>query len=430
MSRMSLQTGASARAIRFAITGAIAVGLLAGCAGSSSKHLARAGEHADRTAGKQARAIANAERAVAESPSDAAARFALGQAYLDAGRFQSATTTFSDAIQLGDTAGRTQLSLALAQIGAGNTPAAIGVLDDARDSIGASDRGLALALAGETGRGVAVLMDALRSGENSAKLRQNLAFAYALNGQWREARITMSQDVPADQIDDRIGEWAMMAQPEAGQRRVASLLGAPAGVADAGQPVALALNPAAQAGRFAAADTPTTLASAAEELPPLDRAPAPVAPAFAAAPAVATPAPVNFAAAFPAPKPAARHAAKPARPARAAAVATAQPAVMTSGDHAVQLGAFSSEANAKRAVRHYTANNTALRNLRISITPAVVNGRNFWRVAATDLDRGSATRLCSNLKTRGSACFAYAATGATSQPAFALAGGAGKARRR
>lgn len=439
MSRMSLKTGVSAKAIRFAISGAVAMGLLAGCAGSASKHLARAGEQAVRATGKQSRAVDNAEQAVAKTPNDAAARFALGQTYLDAGRFQSAATSFSDAIALGDGSGRTQLSLALAQIGAGNAPAAVGVLDEARDSIGATDRGLALALAGETGRGVAVLMDALRSGENNPKLRQNLAFAYALDGQWREARVTMAQDVPADQIDDRIGEWAMMAQPEAGQRRVASLLGAPAGVADAGQPVALALNPAAQAERFAAAETPKTFAPAAQELPPVDAAPAPIAPAFAAAPstAFAAPAPAapvvapaSFAAAFPAAKPAARTTAKPARVARVAPVATVQPAVTGTGSHMVQIGAFSSEANAKRAVRHYTARNAELRNLRITITPAVVNGKNFWRVAAADLDRGAATRLCSGLKNRGGACFAYAATSATARPAFALAGGAAKARHR
>lgn len=437
MSRMSLKTGVSAKAIRFAISGVVAVGLLAGCAGS--KQLARAGDHAVRTAGKQSRAVETAEQAVAKNPNDAAARFALGQVYLDAGRFQSAATTFSDAIQLGDTSGRTQLSLALAQIGAGNGRAAVAVLDENRDSIGATDRGLALALAGETTRGVGVLLDALRSGENSPKLRQNLAFAYALDGSWREARITMAQDVPADQIDDRIGEWAMIAQPEAGQRRVASLLGAPAGVADAGQPVALALNPAVQAERFAAAETPRTFAPATQELPPIDAAPVaptPVAPAFAAAPSTvfAAPAPVapvaapaSFAAAFPAAKPVIQPAAKPARAAR---VAVAQPAVTGTGGHVVQIGAFSSEANAKRAARFYTARNAELRNLRITITPAVVNGKNFWRVAAADLDRGSATRLCSGLKNRGSACFAYAASAAPARPAFALAGGAAKARHR
>jgi Tfp pilus assembly protein PilF len=119
----------SAKAIRYALSGALAIGLLAGCAGSS--HLARAGNYAARPSGKVNHAVDLAEKAVERSPNDAATRVALGQAYLDAGRFQSAATTFGDAVALGDTSGRTQLSLALAQIGAGDLQAAVEVLDGA-----------------------------------------------------------------------------------------------------------------------------------------------------------------------------------------------------------------------------------------------------------------------------------------------------------
>lgn len=444
MSRMS------AKALRFAVTGVLAAGLLAGCAGS--KHMARAGDHAVRTAAKQDRAVGAAEAVVAASPNDAAARLALGQTYLEAGRFQSAATSFSDAIALGDTSGRTQLSLALAKIASGEGRSAVAVLDGARDSIAAGDRGLAMALAGETTRGVGILLDALRAGENSPKLRQNLAFAYALDGQWREARISMAQDVPADQIDDRISAWAMMSQPEAVERRVASLLGVPMGVADAGQPQALALGGGVQDARLAAVETaaPTT----AGELPAIDEAPvAAAAPAPAPVPVVAeiapVPAPVStpFSTAFAAPE-APVHAAPAARPgfvsqplvhavpSRALRVApvAARPVrsqlARTGGTHLVQLGSFSSEANARRAVGTF-ARRPELRGLNLTITPAVVNGKNFWRVAAAGLDGGSALRLCSGVKNRGGACFAYAATNAPTgaRPAFALAGGLGRARR-
>ena len=458
--------------IRYAITGVLAVGLLAGCAGSS--HMARAGDHAVRTAGKQGRAVGTAEQAVAQNPNDAAARLALGQAYLDAGRFQSASTTFADAIQLGDSAGSTQLRLALARIGAGDTRAAVAVLDEARDTIQPADRGLALALAGETGRGVAILIDTLRSGENSPKLRQNLAFAYALDGRWREARIAMAQDVPADRIDDRIGDWAMMSRPEDVQKRVASLLSVPAGVADAGQPEALALGHASSGEQFAEA-APAASAPAARtaeaELPAIDQAPAapeaapkpaPASAEFAAAfaaqpqsnyvaqPVVQAAAPSNYVA-KPAvqapPSPTSRVAAftravaaRPSASRLAAAHAAiprivAWPAAVKNGTHLVQLGSFSSEANARRAVGIFTARSPELRGYRMTITPAVVNGRNFWRVAAAGLTGSSASSLCSGLKSRGSACFAYAVnkvpTGAV-QPAFAVSGGGGpaKARRR
>lgn len=435
---LSSKAGLSGKTIRFAIAGALAASLLAGCAGSS--HLARAGDHAARAAGKQSRAVETAERAVQRSPNDAAARIALGQAYLDAGRFQSAATTFSDAIQLGDASGRTQLSLALAHVGAGDSRAAVAVLDDARDAIPASDRGLALALAGETGRGVAILLDALRAGENTPKLRQNLAFAYALDGQWREARIAMALDVPADKIDDRIGEWAMMSRPEDVQKRVAGLLSVPAGVADAGQPEALALRSDAGGEQLAAAETPAPVAqiAAVAELPPVDQLPA--APAsIAAAPAPAAPVPTVFSQAFAAPQ--ANVVSQPViqpLPARASRVAAApaapQPAApqaVAKGTHLVQLGSFSSEANARRAWGIFTARNPELRGFRMTITPAVVRGKNYWRVAAAGLDGSSALRLCSGVKNRGGACFAYAVNRAPAgaRPALALVGTGTRARR-
>lgn len=446
---MSLST---AKTIRFAIAGALAASLLAGCAGSS--HLARAGDHAIRTAGKQSRAVETAERTVQRSPNDAAARVALGQAYLDAGRFQSAATTFSDAVQLGDTSGRTQLSLALARIGAGDSRAAVAVLDDARDVIPASDRGLALALAGETGRGVAILLDALRGGENTPKLRQNLAFAYALDGQWREARIAMALDVPADKIDDRIGEWAMISRPEDVQTRVAGLLSVPVGVADAGQPEALALRGNAGGEQVAAAETAAPVAqqpAAAAELPPVAELPA--APASIAAAPVPAPAavsvPTAFSQAFAAPL--ANAVSQPViqpLPTRAAPIAAAymvarrvavapvssRPAAQRAvarDTHRVQLGSFFSEAAARRAWRIYTARNPELRGFRMAITPAVVRGKNYWRVAAAGLDGNAALRLCSGVRNRGGTCFAYAVNRvpAGARPALALAGAGTRARR-
>jgi Flp pilus assembly protein TadD len=469
----------SAKPIRYALSGTLAIGLLAGCAGSN--HLARAGDYAARPSGKVNRAVDLAESTVERSPNDAAARVALGQAYLDAGRFQSAATTFHDAIALGDSSGPTQLRLALAQIGAGDRQAAVDVLDGASDAIPAADRGLALALAGQTDRGVAILTDALRGGENTPKLRQNLAYAFALDGRWREARVAMAQDVPADKINDRIGEWAMMAQPEDVQKRVAALLSVPAGVQDAGQPQALALGGAEPAQQVAMAEAPAPAApAAAGELPAIDQAPAAApAPAPSETPVTAPVGPVpsapSFAAAFdaqpqPQPQPEARPepnylatpvvqpipasafdhaprvAARSAAPAavqlapRSRLALTAQqvfsPARRSSsgGTHLVQLGSFSSEASARRAWGVFLARNPELRNYRLVITPAVVNGRNYWRVAAAGLDGNGARHLCSDVKTRGGACFAYAATHAPAGalPAFAMAdsgSGREKARR-
>jgi Flp pilus assembly protein TadD len=398
------------RIIRFAISGALVTALVA-CAGSD--HLARAGSYAQQPGGAKAtgkldRAVEGAEAGVAKSSDDAGARAALGNAYLDAGRFASAATTFQDAIALGDTSASTALRLALAQIGAGQGREAVVILDMHREDIPAGDLGLALALAGETGRGIAVLEDAIRGGENTPKLRQNLAYAYALDGRWREARLMAAQDVPADKLDDRLGGWAVTGSPQDVNKRVAALLGAPVRP-DAGQPVELALG-----GSPAAPEQPQVAAAAppSGELPPVDSPPSDPSREFAiaepAAPALPAEQPAaaatRFATAFAdAPRPPAR--AVPQRAARAVAAVKPQPG----GTHLVQLGSFSSPENARRAVKILKARHPALQGFALTVTPAVVRGKNFWRVAASGFSQDTAFGMCSRLHSQGRGCIAYSA---------------------
>ncbi len=460
----------SPKTLGYVTAGAIAVATLVGCTGSA--HLARAGTYGERDAvrGKHAaeKAVVSAERAVARSPQNASLRARLGLAYLQAGRFDSATSAFGDAMRLGDNSPRTALSLALAKIGAGHSREAVAILDQWRDSIPASDLGLALALAGESTRGVAILADALRSGQSSAKLRANLAYAYALDGRWREARTMMAQDVPADQIDRRISEWAVQGRPEDSQKRVAGLLGAPVR-SDPGQPQNLALADSAPIEQLAAEATAAQPQPAQQpiaaggELPAAgeSQVPAPLAvPAVAAvsemavAPAYVTPAHAapayavsDFAApANPAPAPQAAPAAKPTGSNSFASAFTAPPAsfqssainwqaprkaprtvrvvqpaakaaVARNGSHLVQLGSFSSLQGARRGWGILAARNPNLREYRLVITPAVVQGRNYWRVAVAGFNSRTASGMCSSVKSRGGVCFAYAATRA---PAGAL----------
>lgn len=400
------------RMVRFALTGVLATVLVAGCAGSG--HLAKAGDYstkAERKAtGERDKTVAAAELAVQASPQDAALRAALGGAYLDAGRFASAAASYQDAIALGDDGDSTALRLALAQIGTGQGREAVVILDAHRDGIPASDLGLAMALAGETGRGVEILSDALRGGENSAKLRQNLAYAFALDGRWAEARLMAAQDVPADQIDDRIGSWAMTSNRGQYDQRVAALLDAPVR-ADRGQPAELALGDRAAAPVALAAAAPAT----AGELPPSDPSQdfAFATPVAAPEPVAAPVAPAAFATAFAeAPRPFAAPRATPVR----AVKATARPAIaykpVSGGKHRVQLGSFSSPENARRAVKALKSRYPELKSFELTITPAVVHSRNFWRVAAAGFNSMSAYSMCSTVRTRGGGCIAYS----TSRP--------------
>ena len=391
----------NARTAGLAVSSAMAVALLAGCAGqaplASAPAVSGEAEVAQLDAARDAQ-IAKAERRVAKSPRDVSGRAELAQAYLAAGRFASAAQTFEDAVSLGDESPRSGLGLALAYMGAGRNAEALSVLGRWRNQIPASDLGLAVALAGQPAQGVGLLSDALRGGDDSPKTRQNLAYAYALDGRWAEARVVASQDVPADQLDARISEWASRARPEQHQARIAGLLAAPVR-SDPGQPTALALNGAAAEARLAAADEPAPLAAA--ELPPVAEAPE----------AAVMPAALDTytAEAQPAANP--KFVSQP----KVQPVAVSRETVAESfagagkgSSHLVQLGSFQTLEGAKRAWGIFVARNPALKNHEMRITEAQVHGRRYFRVAAEGFDRSSARALCSTVKKRGGGCLAYA----------------------
>jgi len=327
--------------------------------------------------GKVDKAITHAEAAVLASPRDPEYRATLGTAYLEAGRFSSAATAFGAAIELGDSRGRTVLSYALTEVANGNNRDAVRELQAHQNSIPRADLGLALALAGEADRGVKILIDTIREGNTSPKARQNLAYAYALAGNWRAARVMASEDVPADQLDARLSDWASSARAEDHMLRVSNLLGLKP-IRDGGQPQHLALanfptqpEMAAEAVQMAKADEASApvaaapaaprqsealafgmeqfdkLAVASPSAPKAQPAPAPTAAAPKATPSPAPrPAPrfvsnavVQKVAAPAAPAPSV--AARPA-PTRASAPPSSAPAKGAVDTHRVQLGSFNS----------------------------------------------------------------------------------------
>ncbi|MEO6041740.1 MAG: tetratricopeptide repeat protein, partial [Croceibacterium sp.] len=227
------------RIVGLAVTTAMAGALMSGCATMPPRSELASGKPPSARAVNQA--ALQAEAAVRADPRSAEARAALGNAYLDLGRFASAETSFSDALTLGDSSPRTALSLALAMMGQGKLSPAGTLLNRWSDRIPAADSGLALSLAGQPERGIALMSNAIRAGQNDAKIHQNLAYAYAIAGRWREARLMAAQDLHGEELDARLGQFSAMIQPNAWQVRIASLIGVPAGVTDPGQPVQLAL---------------------------------------------------------------------------------------------------------------------------------------------------------------------------------------------
>lgn len=400
------------RTASLVLCSAMAAALLSGCAGQTpfadngNASAVRAADDAD-----SGTAVAKAEKRVSRSPESAGARAELAQAYLAAGRFDSAATTFEDVVALGGDNARTGLGMALAYVGAGRNAEAFAVLGRWREQIPASDYGLAIALAGQPAMGVAVLTDAVRAGDDNAKTRQNLAYAYALDGRWVQARLIASQDVPADQIDARLSEWAAKARPEASRERVAGLLGAPLR-ADPGQPASLALGSQGDGAQLAQVEAPTP----SRELPPVSSTPSfEDQPTPAASPLAVTgeePG-AERASAF-VPRPVIRKIAEDESTfqatfdkmsmAKAVPAEKSRPAGRT---HLVQLGSFQSRAGAQQAWTVFVKRNPGLKNHTLRVTEAKVNGHHYYRVAAEGFDRASAQAMCSAVKSRGGGCLAY-----------------------
>ena len=375
--------------------------------------------------GDTAAALAHAERAVELSPRDLGYRMLLADLYLKSGRFQSAATTFEDVLALDPTNVRAGLSAALARTAIGQRGGAIAQLDQMH-SAPAADLGLAYALAGDTARAIQLLEPAAREQGAQGRVRQNLALAYALAGDWTKARTTAAQDISPDQLNDRMQQWAALAQPAGPADQVAALFGVVPAAADEGQPVRLALAPPASDG---------TAFAAAEPAPqPISEAPVAIAAASdAAAPAVQTAEISDWVSA------AAPEAIEPTQPVYAAAVqslVTPQPAVIKAssvqplvqrfeaprakpasqrptGRFAVQIGAYSSPAAVQRAWASTNKRFGFTGQTPLSTVVKVGKGT-FHRLSVAGFtSHGEAVRACQGIKAKGGACFVRTIAGDT-----------------
>jgi len=365
-------------------------------------------------------AVGLAEHAVALAPRSAEYRMLLGQTYLQAGRFRSAASAFADVVALDPATPRAALNLALMQVATGDWGAARQTLDVHATRIAPADRGLAVALAGDPQGGVQLLMEAARAPGATATVRQNLALALALSGQWQAARVTAATDMSPADVDARMQQWAAFAQPRAASDQVSTLLGiVPA--ADAGQPAALALNapaPVTDPAQVAAAEP-------APALPPLALVEAGTDPIVATAAA----APVATATAIawgprrevvqPLPVPLIRPDASPARLALAKAMmtgrvepirASAPASAPGGGTWHVQLGAYQNTAVARdawhRFVRHAAFAGRVPNGATIK-----ANGAQLFRLSVGGFTRAEADAMCRSHRARGGACFVRAEAG-------------------
>ncbi|MGK2912296.1 MAG: tetratricopeptide repeat protein [Sphingobium sp.] len=359
-------------------------------------------------------ALTSAESAVAATPENASYRLLLGRAYLANGRFTSAEAALNDAMALGNNESRTIVSLALAKIGLGRSAEARELLVAHADSVPATDYGLAMAMAGDTDEAIRILTAAAQEPEASAKTRQNLAYAYALAGQWREARLMAAQDLDPLAATQRVVGWAQTAEQGAEPLRVAALLGTQMRADDAGMPVRLAL----------ASTSPVQVAQA--DVPTPEVAYAAVEQALGTSETVATDPVSPEAPVIRTPEASVRVAVLPATPiARVAtmmrkAAFVVPPSPSANGNWVVQLGAYDSAGVARERWQRMARANGHLAKFPVSYSTANVQGRLYHRLAVGGFgDRTSAYQLCRAVRSQGGACFIRAGTPAKQWAAVA-----------
>ena len=377
-----------------------------------------------------ATATSLAERAVEKSPRDAGFRALLGNCYLAAGRFASAEAAYKDSLTLVATQPQVVLKLALVEIAQGKNDEAKYLLAQAQGMLDAADTGLALALAGDPQNAVSVLEPAARAVGADSRTRQNLALAYALAGQWEQAKVVAAQDVPGDQLDARIQQWMVLSKPARASDQVAALIGIQPVASDPGQPTRLALNeaePVRQVANEPIGDVPQGLTSTATvELTPVETPPAePVAVAEADPTPAPVPeiAPVAVAEAAPAPiAPAvavgeARPALSPTAARLSESLATIRkasaPRIAKGNSRAVvQIGAYSSRDRVATAWNKVAGKHGSLKRF-VPVTARFSGAKGtVYRLAVKGFasDR-EAVSLCASLKRAGASCFVRTTSG-------------------
>ncbi len=432
----------SGLAMTMSLTGGHPVTMAQSDAATNDRQLAVAADAAAKATSSLAAqnyrgAVKAAEMAVEYAPNNADYRMLLGQAYLGAGRFSSAETSFADTLTLAPGNARAALNLALTEIAQGKRDRALSTLSDYREKLAVSDYALAVGLAGDVDMAIATLEGAVRAGGGDAKTRQNLALSYAMAGQWSNARVMAMQDLSGTDVNDRIAQWAGFVRPASTFDQVASLLGVKP-IKDSGQParLALATNPdqALAAAETVPAPREEPVATAAMVVDVPAAATAPFETAAAAAPVesvsravigerreIVQPLPANYkqasvTSAVPG-APIIHASATPvkrqmlvlrpsAAPSFVAAAAQPRPArSVQSGKFVVQLGAYRNAAVSRDAWKRI-APRYSLTSFDPANSAASVGGATYVRLSVGGFaNRAEASGVCTRIQRVGGSCF-------------------------
>lgn len=367
-----------------------------------------------------ARAQVDAERLVAAQPRDGAFRALLGRAYLANGRYLSARTAFEDAMTLGVSDTRTIISLSLVHVALGDASAARTLLAPHAANLPAADFGLAMAMAGDPVTGVRALSLAVREPGATAQVRQNLAYALALAGEWGQARLIAGMDLSGRELQERLAQWSVAAHQNVGAQRVAALIGVSPRADDQGLPERLALS-ASDPQMLAAApgSDAAMIAEAAADAPPVPAVAQAREPELrdslyselsqAAVAESATPAAEQVAYPKEAPLIAAPNTPIREKPRQIATVASATLSAMPieqSSEWVVQIGAYGDRAGTDHGWRRALQRGIGIEGFRKTAGTVEIKGRRYHRLALSGFgDRNAADIFCKSLRGQGQSCF-------------------------
>jgi hypothetical protein len=275
-----------------------------------------------------------------------------------------------------------------------------------------------MAIAGDPQEGVRALLEAVAMTDATAQTRQNLAYAFALAGDWQQARLTASQDMGSETVQQRLSQWAQLAQPDSEPFRVAALTGVLPRLDDAGMPARLALDYDNLPVRQANSGTLVQQASADVDraAPPVEQ---PVEMAAAAAPVSTETLAAAFDPATTSAAPVAGASSDTMREALKASFASKGRSGRTlvdafpkpiptekASDWVVQLGAYDSPAVAADKWARLSKRRTGLRGFAVVNSTIDLKGRVFHRLAIRGFgDRSGAMSLCASMRASGQPCF-------------------------
>ncbi|MEI9851592.1 MAG: SPOR domain-containing protein [Sphingomonas sp.] len=291
-----------------------------------------------------------------------------------------------------------------------------------------SDRGLAFALRRRSGEGrgdprprrARIRRHAQDAPESRARARARRPLA--------EAQAMAAIDVPPDQLDKRIMQWAAFARPTNAYDQVAALLGVrpiedarPAGAARAGEPEPRS---GGRRGRRPGRGRPrpirsTNICRAFPKMPiRSSRRPLSIVAPAAEADTRVDSQPVAVAAATSrscsararrssSPSPPPRRARRPLRAAarKPATTSSAPSALAAKGSYYVQIGAYSSVAVARDSWKRVVTRTPAVGRYQPHSARVTTKAGSFYRVSVGGFARADADGLCRAVKSSGGICF-------------------------